>query len=61
MEVWLFDLYAQGASVEVKRFPSKEEADLYVDAARAGRNVVFVRDADERDKVWRMIGAKVTS
>lgn len=62
MEVWLFDLYEQGgASVEIKRFPTKEEADMYVDAARAGRNVLFVSNQDERDNAWRTIGARVTS
>ncbi len=62
MEVWMFELYEQGgANVEVKRFPSKEDADLWVEATRNGRNVLYVRNDDERDNAWRTIGARVTS
>lgn len=62
MEVWMFYLYEDGgASVEVRKFDSKEDADLWVDADRNGRNVLYVRNADERDNAWRTIGARVIS
>ena len=59
VEVWMWEKYPSGGSFTlVNRFKTKEEADRYIDFNRNGRNVVFVNDDDERDYVWRLIGAK---
>lgn len=59
VEIWLWDKDGDGSITEVKAFGTKEEADRYIDFNRRGRSVVFVRDEDERDRVWQLIGAKL--
>ena len=60
VEVWFWEKTPTGTDTLVKNFKTKEEADRYIDFHRDGRNVVFVDNADERDDVWRLIGARVT-
>ena len=48
-----------GSDTLVVKFNTKDEADRYIDFNRNGRSVVFVDNADERDDVWRLIGARV--
>ena len=58
MEVWMWKLTETGSETEVKDFPSKEEAEKYINLHRDGRNVVYVNTDEERGNVWRLIGAK---